>query len=352
MKTILVTGGCGFIGSHTCLSLLKNFYNLIVIDSLVNSSPISLERVKIILSKENIKNPKILYKKGDIRNEKFLENIFSEAFQEGSKIDAVIHFAGLKAVEESVNNPILYWDANVSGSICLLKVMEKYQCKTLVFSSSATVYGKPKSVPITENEPIRPYNPYGQTKASIESLIESIFYSEKVSSWKIANLRYFNPIGAHESGLIGEDPNNKPNNLFPIICKVALRKYRNLSIYGKDWPTHDGTGVRDYIHVMDLADSHRIALEHLFKEDPQILNLNIGTGIGTSVLELVETFKMVNKCHIPYQYCDRRSGDVANVIADNKKAIETLDWEPKKNIEDMCRDGWKWQKDNMNGYRS
>ena len=349
MYTILVTGGAGFIGSHTCLSLLEKGYKLIVIDSLVNSSLHAIKRIKSIVSNYNYVDDNLIFKNGDIRDENFLISLFQNSIDLRNKIDAVIHFAGLKAVGESVNNPLLYWDINVIGSLCLFKVMQKFDCKTIVFSSSATVYGKSDNSPIIESSPINPNNPYGQTKASIEYILDGIFKSSD-KTWKVANLRYFNPIGAHFTGLIGEEPRGIPNNLFPYICKVAAGNYDRLKIFGKNWPTHDGTGVRDYIHVMDLAESHCAALEYLLDNDPQLINLNIGTGIGTSVLDLVEKFIAINNCSIPYEYFDKREGDVATVIADNKLALSTLNWRPKRNIDDMCKDGWKWQKLNPNGY--
>ena len=276
MKKILVTGGCGYIGSHTCLSLIEKGYEIVVIDSNINSSPKALKKIEKILSNKP-NNQKIHFEKGDIRDKNFLTNVFTKAIKEGQPITAVIHFAGLKAVGESVQNPLLYWDVNLNGSISLFKVMESFNCKTIVFSSSATIYGKVETNPINESFPIRPYNPYGYTKASIEFMLNGLFNSCE-PAWRIANLRYFNPIGAHESGLIGENPSNKPNNIFPILCKVAYGIYEKLNVYGNDWPTLDGTGIRDYIHVMDLADSHLSALEHLENNDPQILDLNIGTN--------------------------------------------------------------------------
>jgi len=346
MKNILVTGGAGFIGSHTCISLLEKGYEVTVVDSNINSSSISLKKLEIINQ-----NKKIIFEKGDIRDISFMRRVFNKALKINKPIEAVIHFAGLKAVGESVLKPLIYWDANVYGSINLLKIMDEFKCHTMIFSSSATIYGNTESNPITESEPVNPNNPYGYTKATIESILKGIFESSK-DSWRIANLRYFNPIGAHNSGLIGEDPSGEPNNLFPYICRVANGKYKRLKIFGKNWPTIDGTGIRDYIHVMDLADSHRSSLEFLLKNKPQYLNLNVGTGIGTSVLELVETFEKVNNCKIPYIFCDRRKGDVANVIADNKKIISLLKWHPKRNIQEMCRDGWRWQTLNPNGFKT
>jgi len=349
MKTILVTGGTGYIGSHICVSLLGFNYRVIVVDSNINSSELSLESVKEIINQENLYSNNLIFFKGDLRNEKFLRNIFSKEYDRGHPIEGVIHLAGLKSVEESTRNPILYWENNLCGTINLLKIMELFDCKTIVFSSSATIYGNTKIYPLKESFEIKPCNPYGQTKASIELILESIFKNTK-NTWRIANLRYFNPIGAHESGLIGEDPLNKPNNLFPYICNVANGKFEKLNIFGKNWSTHDGTGVRDYIHVMDLADAHTSSLEFLINNNPQIINLNIGTGIGTSVLDLVKTFEKVNKRKIKYHFCNRRPGDVSILIADNKKAISLLNWKPKRDIKQMCRDGWKWSNLNPNGY--
>ena len=349
MKTILVTGGTGFIGSHICVSLASSNYKIVVVDSNVNSSELSLKRVEKIIYQRNLHSNDLIFCKGDLRDEKFLKNLFSQAYEKGYPIEGVIHLAGLKSVEESTANPILYWDNNLCGTINLLKIMDLFDCKTIVFSSSATIYGNSEISPLKESFEIKPCNPYGQTKASIELILDSIFKNSK-NSWRIANLRYFNPIGAHESGLIGEDPLKKINNLFPYICLVANGKYDKLNIFGKNWPTHDGTGVRDYIHVMDLADAHTSSLNFLMNKNPQIVNLNIGTGIGTSVLELVNTFEKVNKCKIKYDFCDKRPGDVSILIADNKKAISLLNWKPKRDIKQMCIDGWKWSNLNPNGY--
>tara|TARA_B100000212_G_scaffold339776_1_gene318907 strand:- start:116 stop:1189 length:1074 start_codon:yes stop_codon:yes gene_type:complete len=350
MKNILVTGGNGFIGSHTCISLLENNYKLTIIDSNINSSQIVIERLKIILkNKFSNLDDLLISKKGDIRDRDFLNQVFMKASKDKNPIEAVIHFAGLKSVGESVINPFRYWDNNVFGSLNLFRVMQDYDCKIIVFSSSATVYGKPDSIPIYEDFVLKPNNPYGNTKASIEKMLGDIYISSK-NSWRIANLRYFNPIGAHSSGLIGEDPNDKPNNLFPLICRVAQGKYKFLNVYGKDWETPDGTGIRDYIHVMDLAEAHTSAIKYLFKNSPQLVNLNIGTGVGTSVLELIEKFSLINNCNVPYIFCKRRKGDVPILIAKNSKAISLLDWKPKRNIEDMCKDGWNWQKNNPFGY--
>lgn len=350
MKNILVTGGTGYIGSHTCLSLLKKGYRLVIIDSNVNSSSKSLEKIRIILNISRAEFKKILvFKKGDIRDCDFLDEVFLKAKNKGDPITGVIHFAGLKAVGESVQNPLLYWENNVYGSIKLFNAMLKFNCKTIIFSSSATIYKPSLLAPIAENSEILPNNPYGYTKASIENILRNIFESSN-KKWRVANLRYFNPIGAHKSGLIGESPLNVPNNIFPYLCGIGIGRYDYLKIFGNDWPTKDGTGIRDYIHVMDLADAHVSALDFLFNNTPQLIDINIGTGLGTSVLDLVEEFKKVNGCKIPYIFCDRRPGDVASLLANNEKAISFLNWSPKKTISDMCIDGWRWQTQNPSGY--
>jgi len=352
MKKILITGGAGFIGSHTCLTLLGNGYEVIVLDSFANSSKLSISRVKDLL---RIKFPqkKALIKciQGDIRQYDLLNNIFEIEQKSGCPIDAVIHFAGLKSVNESISNPIKYWDVNVHGSISLFRAMQKNKCNTLVFSSSATIYGDPDKVPIVESSEIKPVNPYGRTKANIEKILNDLYLSSP-SNWKIACLRYFNPIGAHPSGLMGEDPHDTPNNLFPYLTKVAAGKLEKLTIYGNDWPTKDGTGIRDYIHVMDLAEGHKVSLEYLECQKPQILNLNIGNGKGFSVLEIVNTFQEVNNCKIPYVFSSRRPGDIAVSYADCRLSNKILNWRPSRTILDMCRDGWSWQVKNPNGYES
>ena len=350
MKSILVTGGTGFIGSHTCLLLLKNGYEIFVIDSLINSSSQSLEKVLLILKETDIN----AYKKihlviGDIRNNNDIEKVFQLSQNLNKKIDAVIHFAGLKSVSDSILKPISYWENNVIGTINILKIMEKYNCKTFIFSSSATIYKSNSNKLLNEDDYYEPVNPYGYTKLTIERILQNIFKSNPLE-WKIACLRYFNPVGAHESGLIGEDPSGKANNLYPQITKVAIGKIDKIKIFGSDWPTHDGTGIRDYIHVMDLAEGHLSALSYLLRKKSQILTLNLGTAKGTSVLELIESFKKVNKVEIPYSFEERRPGDNAFVVADNSLAKKILKFEPKRNIEDICRDGWNWQLKNPNGF--
>ena len=350
-KSILVTGGSGFIGSHTCLQLLESDHTIFLVDSNINSSELSINRIINIGKKNSFDfEKKLFFFKGDIRDEIFLDNVFLKAKQMKKKIEAVIHFAGLKSVRESVINPILYWDVNVNGSLKLFSLMKKYDCKTIVFSSSATVYGC-REMNLKEDLDLRPANPYGETKVAIEKILKNIFISEK-KSWRIANLRYFNPIGAHPSGLIGENPNNEPENIFPYICQVALGKKDKIKIFGNDWPTRDGTCIRDYIHVMDLSNAHVCALDFLFNNPPQSLDLNIGTGTGTSVLELINTFMKVNQCTLNYEFTERRDGDIPRIIADTTKANSILNWKAEKNIYDMCFDGFKWQKLNPEGFVS
>ncbi len=346
---ILVTGGSGFIGSHTCLSLLKRGYEIIVFDSFVNSNKLSLIKVQEIANNNSFKNNFINIVNGDIRDEKKLDKVFSDSELEKKPIEAVIHFAGLKSVEESVLNPILYWDVNVNGSIKLFKIMDKFNCRNIVFSSSATIYGSAINNPINEKESIKPINPYGNTKFAIETILNNLYKSSK-KQWRIANLRYFNPVSAHSSGLIGESPMGVPNNIFPYLNQVACGMRPKLNIYGNDWPTFDGTGVRDYIHVMDLAEGHIQTLEYLINNSPQIINLNLGNGLGVSVLELVNKFEEVNNLKIPYIFTKRREGDVAVVVADNSLALSLLNWSPKRSLDQMCKDGWNWQRKNPLGY--
>ena len=348
MQRILVTGGAGFIGSHTCLLLIEKGYEILIVDSLINSSIKVIERInKIIDINFPDKKDKLSFFKGDLRNESFVHKIFLDQYKLGKPITGVIHFAGLKAVNESIHEPLKYWDFNLVGAINLLKVMNLFECRTIVFSSSASVYGSPNKNLLKEEEKLDPINPYGLTKSTIEKILDNLHKSSS-SKWKIINLRYFNPIGAHTSGLIGEVPKGIPNNIFPLIMQVASGNIEFLKIYGNDWPTNDGTPIRDYIHVMDLANGHLYALEHLLKNSSKILNLNLGTGIGSSVLELIKTFEKVNKIDVPFQFSDRRDGDAAIVVADNSLVKNILNWSPTKNLEDMCRDGWQWQRKNPN----
>ncbi len=343
MARLLITGGAGFIGSHTCLALLQAGYSLVILDNFSNSSPESLKRIADLLGQQVRKRIKVI--KGDIRNREDLDFVFSE---EKAVIDAVIHFAGLKAVGESVHTPLKYWDVNVNGSCCLLAAMKSHGCRTIVFSSSATVYGPPLKVPMAEDSKLQPINPYGKTKAAVEELLNDLAVSDP--SWRIACLRYFNPVGAHSSGLIGEAPNGKPNNLFPYVSQVAIGKRDQLQIFGGDWPTPDGTAIRDYIHVMDLAEGHIAALDVLLRESPQTFTLNLGTGKGHSVLEVVNSFEASSLRKVPFEIVSRRPGDAACSVADPTFALKKLGWIAKRNLEDMCRDSWNWQQSNPRGY--
>ena len=344
---ILVTGGTGYIGSHTCLCLIEKGYRVIIFDSLVNSSD---RVIKEILHSTGIKEKKveqkIIFIKGDLRKKSTIDEVFEKFTKNNLRIDAVMHFGGLKSVSESTENPISYWDNNVIGTINLLNIMAKYECYKIVFSSSATVYGECfKNELILENHKIKPNNPYGQTKAVIENLLSDLA-NIKNSKWSIAILRYFNPIGSHHLGLMGENPKGKPTNLFPIINRVALGKIKELKIYGNDWDTIDGTGVRDYIHIMDLAEAHLSTLEYILEKKLSLITLNLGTGHGTSVLELINIFSKVNKVIIPYRFVKRRDGDIPFSVADNSLAKKTLNWIPKRNISEMCKDSWNWYKKN------
>ena len=349
MSRVLVTGGGGFIGSHACISLLERNFEVVVIDSFINSNKQSLSKVYEICKLNNNSVSPIKVLSFDIREKEELDNLFKQSIQEGKPIEAVFHFAGLKSVRESILNPLEYWEVNVGGTINLLKIMDKYECRTMIFSSSATIYKFSKNRILDEGSEVNPINPYGKTKLTIENLLNDL-YLNNPDHWRIANLRYFNPIGAHPSGLIGEEPKGIPDNIFPYICKVAAGILKELTIYGDDWPTKDGTGIRDYIHVMDLAEGHIAALDFLLKSEPQIINLNLGTGVGTSVFELINTFQKNNNISIPYKISSRRNGDLAYVVAKNSHAIEILNWTPKRSLSEMCKDGWRWQKLNPNGY--
>ena len=330
--SILVTGGAGYIGSHTCVELLNAGKDIVLIDNFSNSKTDVLDSIKKI-TKKDFKFYGVNY-----LDRESLERVFSE-----NKISAVINFAGYKAVGESVFKPLEYYHNNVSGAITLLDVMRKYGCKKFVFSSSATVYGTPKVVPITEESEIgHTTNPYGTTKLFIEQILQDLYKSD--NTWDICILRYFNPIGAHESGLIGEDPQGLPNNLFPFIAKVAAGILKELQVFGNDYPTKDGTGVRDYIHVVDLAKGHLCALDKLDKEEKGLFIYNLGTGTGYSVLDIVNAFKKVNGVDVPYKIVGRREGDIATCFADPSKAKKELGFSCQKTLEDMCRDGWNFQK--------
>lgn len=336
---ILVTGGAGYIGSHTCVELLDAGYDVVVLDNLSNSSEKSLDRVKALTGKE------VKFYKGDILDRDILNKIFKE-----EKIDSCIHFAGLKAVGESVAKPWEYYNNNIAGTLTLVDVMRQNGCKSIIFSSSATVYGDPAQIPITEECPKgQCTNPYGWTKSMLEQILMDIYKAD--NEWNVILLRYFNPIGAHKSGTMGENPNGIPNNLMPYITQVAVGKLKCLGVFGNDYPTHDGTGVRDFIHVVDLAKGHVKAIDYAdAHKGAEVFNL--GTGTGYSVLDIVNAFQKVNGVEIPYEIKPRRPGDIAECYADPKKAYEGLGWKAEKTLEDMCRDSWHWQSSNPNGYEA
>ena len=334
---VLVTGGAGFIGSHTCVELLMAGYDVVVVDNLSNSDEESLKRINTITGKS------LEFFKIDLLDKDSLDKVFNNF-----PIDAVVHFAGLKAVGESVSIPLRYFHNNITGTLILCEIMNKYNVKDLVFSSSATVYGDPQEVPIKENHPLSATNPYGRSKLMIEEILKDLYCSDK--SWNITLLRYFNPVGAHFSGKIGEDPNGIPNNLLPYISQVAIGKLECLSVFGSDYATHDGTGVRDYIHVTDLAIGHLKALEK-HSTNPGIAAYNLGTGQGYSVLEMISAFEKASGKKIAHKFSDRRPGDVASCFADPTKSKNELNWSAKQGINEMCRDAWHWQSMNPNGYK-
>ena len=335
--TILVTGGAGFIASHTNVELLNEGYDVIVMDNLCNSSKESISRV------EQITGKKIKFYETDMRDLDSLETIFKE-----NHIDVIIHFAGLKAVGESCEKPYEYYDNNITGTLNIIKMMKKYDVKKIVFSSSATVYGEPESVPITEDSKVGGVtNPYGRTKFMLEEILSDIYKAD--NSFDVALLRYFNPIGAHESGMIGEAPNGIPNNLLPYVAKVAAGVLEKVNVFGDDYPTPDGTGVRDYIHVVDLAKGHVCAVKKLM-EHPGLVIYNLGTGVGYSVLEIIKNFEKACGKEIPYVIAPRRPGDIPTCYSDPSKALRELGWKAQYGIEKMCEDAWRWQSMNPNGY--
>lgn len=339
MANILVTGGAGFIGTHTCVMLLQAGHDVVVIDNLCNSSLEAVNRV------EQLTQRKLIFIKCDIRHEQELDQVFAE-----HKIDAVIHFAGLKAVAESQKFPLMYFDNNVSGSATLFKAMQRANVFNLVFSSSATVYGEVHPSPLSEELPTGiPTNNYGYTKLVVEQMLEKIVQADP--RWSVALLRYFNPVGAHPSGMLGEDPQGVPNNLMPYVTQVAIGKREKLSIFGNDYDTIDGTGVRDYIHVMDLADAHLSALNNRLTAKG-CRAWNIGTGNGFSVLQIQQSFEKINETPVPFEYMPRRAGDVATCFSDNRRALKELGWIPKYGLNDMLKDSWNWQKKNPKGYSS
>jgi UDP-glucose 4-epimerase len=336
MKRILVTGGTGFIGSHTTLELLNAGFDVVVMDNLHNSKTESLKRV------EQITGKKAAFHKMDLLDRDRLKSLFSQY-----DFDGVIHFAGLKAVGESVDKPLFYYKNNISGTVNLCEAMIEADVKNLVFSSSATVYGDPETCPIPETAPVTAVNPYGRTKLTIEYILKDLHISDP--AWNIALLRYFNPVGAHESGLIGEDPNGIPNNLMPFVTQVAVGKLEKLRVFGGDYNTHDGTGVRDYIHVVDLSVGHLKALEKL-DENPGVVTYNLGTGNGSSVLDVIHAFEEANGIAIPYEIAPRRTGDAAVCFADSTKAEQELGWKAERDLVTMCRDSWNWQSQNPEGF--
>lgn len=337
MSILLITGGAGYIGSHTIVELLLAGHDVVSLDNYANSSPEALNRV------ERIAGRRIVPVEGDVRDAALLDRLFAQ-----HKIDGVIHFAALKAVGESVARPLAYYDNNVGGTLALLAAMARAGVRRLVFSSSATVYGAPQKLPLREDAPLAPANPYGRTKLMIEQMLRDLACAD--ASWAIVSLRYFNPIGAHPSGLIGEDPLDIPNNLFPFITQVAAGKRERLNVFGNDWPTPDGTGVRDYLHVVDLAAGHLRAFEYT-RANTGCVEINLGTGSGTSVLELVQAFEQATGRRVPYAIAPRRPGDVAACWADCSRAHELLGWRAQRSIAQACADGWRWQSANPNGYR-
>lgn len=335
---VLVTGGTGYIGSHTCVELLKSGHDVVVVDNLSNSSPLSLQRIKTITGH----TPE--FHEVDVLDVNALRRVFS-----AGRFDAVIHLAGLKSVGESVAYPLRYYQKNVGGALALCEVLTEFsEVRNLVFSSSATVYGEPNSVPIREDFPLAPTNPYGRSKQMVEDVLRDLHASQP--GWNIALLRYFNPVGAHESGLLGEDPNEVPNNLMPFISQVAVGKLKELSVFGNDYDTPDGTGVRDYIHVMDLAAGHVKALEKL-AQNSGLITLNLGTGRGYSVLEMVTAFEQASGKPVPYRVVPRRPGDIPVCYADPSLAQQVLGWEARHGLPQMCEDAWRWQSHNPSGFR-
>ncbi|HOL63982.1 MAG TPA: UDP-glucose 4-epimerase GalE [Accumulibacter sp.] len=332
---ILVTGGSGYIGSHACVALLAAGYQVVVVDNLSNSHPAVIDRV------ERIAGQRPVFYVGDVRDRTLLTRVFSDW-----PIAAVIHFAGLKAVGESVAQPLRYYDCNVGGAIVLCETMAAHQVKTLIFSSSATVYGDPASVPIREDFPRAATNPYGASKLMIEDILADLAHAD--AQWRIARLRYFNPVGAHHSGLIGEEPNGTPNNLLPYVAQVAAGLREQLSVFGSDYPTTDGTGVRDYIHVVDLVEGHLAALDYL-RANGGLLTVNLGTGTGYSVLDMVHAFAAASGQPVPYTLTPRRPGDVASCYADPSLAERLLGWKARRGLEEMCRDAWRWQQNLARG---
>ncbi|MEX1315611.1 MAG: UDP-glucose 4-epimerase GalE [Synechococcaceae cyanobacterium] len=355
-KTVLVTGGAGFIGSHTCLALLRRGYSVIAFDNLSNSSLDTLNNVAYLAGLQqdcegswhhSHASTRLYFFHGDVRSGAELDRAFALPEQ---NVAGVIHFAGLKSINHSQKDPLNYWSVNTSGTIELLQAMRRSRCKLLIFSSTAAVYGDTTDVPIPETTAVKPLNPYARSKAAVEQLLADLSSSEL--DWKLLSLRYFNPIGAHPSGRLGENPRSSPTNLFPVLCEVALGVRQCLEIYGDDWPTEDGTGIRDFLHVQDLAEGHCLALNHLLDGRECPPQLNLGTGSGCSVFELVRCFERVTGTRIAYTISPRRDGDVATSVADPSLAESALGWKTCRGLEDMCRDGWKWALNNQEEIRS
>jgi UDP-glucose 4-epimerase len=333
----LLTGGAGFIGSHTALALLKEEKEVVFLDNFSNSSELAIAQILKLSS--SCPNSKVIAVRGDVRSPGDLDRAFTSC-PEGERIDAVIHFAGVKSVSESVANPIKYWDINVAGTISLVNAMRKFGCKTLIFSSSCTIYGETNGGRITETTAIKPINPYGHSKATVEEMLRHLASSEE--GWRISSLRYFNPVGAHPSGLIGENPTGMITNLFPLLGRIAIHKKEVLEVYGTDWPTPDGTCIRDYIHVVDLAEAHVAMLKFLLASSPQIVSLNLGTGQGYSVFEVIKAYESVCGFSIPFICSPRRFGDAALAVADPSAAQRRIGWESKSDLRQMCEDSWNW----------
>ena len=337
MDTILVTGGFGYIGSHTCVSLLEKVYFVLVVDSLINSFKDNFKKIRQILLEKGINpNNRFEFIEGDIRNRLLLDDIFNEYAKAKKPIKSVLHFAGLKSISTSIKKPLEYWETNILSTLTLISVMKKYHCFTLIFSSSATVYKTNNFQVLRESNRVQPSNPYGKTKFCIEEILKDIYNSE--NNWRIANLRYFNPVGAHDSGLLFEKPKGKSSNLFPAIINTTRGRQKKLLIFGKDWPTPDGTCIRDFIHIMDLAEAHIATLDFVRNYQKKYISINVGTGKGTSILEVIQTFQKINGKDFIYEFAKSRLGDLPFVVADNQLALQLLDWKPKRDLFDMCND--------------
>ena len=345
---VLLTGGAGFIGSHIALLLLQKGFDVVIFDSFANSSSKAVKAIINYLDHIDLKY-KLKTFNGDIRDKKVLQKIFYDSNFEGNPIRIVIHLAGLKSVSESFTKPLHYWDVNVCGTQNLLATMNENDCHSIVFSSSATIYGLADSIPITEDHKLSPINPYGKTKVAIEYMMYDLFKSH-INSWRICSLRYFNPVGAHPSAFIGEDPVGIPNNLFPYITQVAIGRRSFLTVFGDDWNTNDGSGVRDYIHIMDLPEGHLQAIDYLMSNESCYECINLGSGVGYSVFQIINEFEISTGCQIPFLVKKRRDGDLAKCYADISKAKKLLGWYPKRTLKDICLDGWNWQRKNPRGY--